>query len=160
MRRFAADNPSMLSCMIRRSGSTAWKPRSALLEGFLLALWPGSIRIRSAGGICGFPGLVYLRRYLRGERRGCRLPPPLNGGLSRLHCADEDAVSWLTSYGSWHAYKKKKKSGLIDFMWGCFNTGWNMFMVIPRCAVCQFSPMYASTAELWMSDWELIGRVY
>jgi len=23
----------------------------------------------------------------------------LNGGLSRLHSADEDAVSWLTSYG-------------------------------------------------------------
>ena len=32
----------------------------------------------------------------------------LNGGLSRLHTADEDAVSWLTSYGSWHAYEKKK----------------------------------------------------
>jgi len=24
----------------------------------------------------------------------------LNGGLSRLHSADEDTVSWLTSYGS------------------------------------------------------------
>jgi len=32
----------------------------------------------------------------------------LNGGLSRLHSADEDTVSWLTNYGSWHAYKKKK----------------------------------------------------
>ena len=32
----------------------------------------------------------------------------LNGGLSRLHSADEDAVSWLTSYGSWHADEKKK----------------------------------------------------
>ena len=32
----------------------------------------------------------------------------LNGGLSRLHCANEDAVSWLTSYGSWHPYEKKK----------------------------------------------------
>ena len=31
----------------------------------------------------------------------------LNGGLSRLHSADEDAVSWLTNYGSWHAYEKK-----------------------------------------------------
>jgi len=30
----------------------------------------------------------------------------LNGGLSRLHSADEDAVSWLTSYG-WHTYEKK-----------------------------------------------------
>ena len=28
----------------------------------------------------------------------------------RLHSADEYAVSWLTNYGSWHAYEKKKKS--------------------------------------------------
>ena len=34
----------------------------------------------------------------------------LNGGLSWLHSADEDAVSWLTSYGSWNAYEKKKKN--------------------------------------------------
>ena len=33
----------------------------------------------------------------------------LNGGLSRLHSADDDAVSWLTNYGKWHAYEKKKK---------------------------------------------------
>jgi len=32
----------------------------------------------------------------------------LNGGLYRLHSAGEDAVSWLTNYGSWHAYEKKK----------------------------------------------------
>ena len=40
----------------------------------------------------------------------CRILPltKLNGGLSRLHSADEDAVSWLTSCGSWHAYEKKK----------------------------------------------------
>ena len=35
-------------------------------------------------------------------------PTKLNGGLSRLHSADEDAISWLTNYGSWHAYEKKK----------------------------------------------------
>jgi len=34
----------------------------------------------------------------------------LNGGLSRLHAADEDAVSWLTNYGKWHAYQKKKSA--------------------------------------------------
>ena len=33
----------------------------------------------------------------------------LNGGLSRLHSVDEDAVLWLTNYGWWHAYEKKKK---------------------------------------------------
>ena len=32
----------------------------------------------------------------------------LNGGLSRLHSADEDDVLWLTSYGWWHTYEKKK----------------------------------------------------
>ena len=32
----------------------------------------------------------------------------LNGGLSRLHSVDEDAVSWLTSYGSWHTYEKRR----------------------------------------------------
>ena len=38
----------------------------------------------------------------------------LNGGLFQLHSADEDAVSWLTNYGSWHAYEKKiKAKGLI-----------------------------------------------
>ena len=35
----------------------------------------------------------------------------LNGGLSRLHSADENAVSWLTSCGSWHAYENKKNNG-------------------------------------------------
>ena len=34
----------------------------------------------------------------------------LNGVLSRLHSADEDAVSWLTGYGSWNAYEKKTAS--------------------------------------------------
>jgi len=35
----------------------------------------------------------------------CRLTK-LYGGLFRLHSADED-FSWLTNYGSWHAYEKK-----------------------------------------------------
>jgi len=38
----------------------------------------------------------------------------LNGGLSRLHSADEDAVSWLTNYGSWHAYEKKRRCKLAQ----------------------------------------------
>ena len=35
----------------------------------------------------------------------------LNGGLSWLHSSDKDAVLWLTSYGSWHTYEKKKWLG-------------------------------------------------
>jgi len=38
-------------------------------EWFFLALWLGSIRIRSAGGIFGFPRLVYSPRYSRGADR-------------------------------------------------------------------------------------------
>jgi len=34
----------------------------------------------------------------------------LNSGLSRLHSADEDAVSLLINYGSWHAHEQKKYS--------------------------------------------------
>jgi len=67
---------STLSCMMRSAESTAWKPRSALSEGFFLALWPGSIRIRSAGRIFGFPQLVYSPRYSRGGWQGRRLPSP------------------------------------------------------------------------------------
>ena len=44
----------------------------------------------------------------------------LDGGLSRLHSADEDAVSWLTNYGKWHAYEKKKKKVTIFLMSTCF----------------------------------------
>ena len=33
----------------------------------------------------------------------------LNGGLSQLHCADEDAVSWLTNYGSWHMTRLREE---------------------------------------------------
>jgi len=36
----------------------------------------------------------------------------LSGGLSRLHSEDEDAVSWLTNYGKWHAYEKKNTEQL------------------------------------------------
>ena len=39
----------------------------------------------------------------------------LNGGLSRLHSADEDAVSWLTNYGKWHAYEKKIETQWYDW---------------------------------------------
>jgi len=38
----------------------------------------------------------------------------LNGGLSWLHSADEDAVSWLTIYGLWHTYEEKKNVTLSD----------------------------------------------
>ena len=47
----------------------------------------------------------------------------LNGGLSRLHSADEDAVSWLTSDGSWNAYEKKKKNGILIWTYTRPNQG-------------------------------------
>ena len=42
--------------------------------GVFVAVWPGFIGIRSAGGIFGFPRLVYSLRYSWGGQRGCRLP--------------------------------------------------------------------------------------
>jgi len=59
----------------------------------------------------------------------------LNGGLSWLHSADEDAVSWLTSYGSWNAYEKKKNTTTLYvvnlsiqnlFIHGCWNRRYYM----------------------------------
>ena len=58
----------------------------------------------------GLPCWVLLRRCTGRHRRLNVLTPrellchllsssKLNGGLSRLHSADEDAVSWLTNYG-------------------------------------------------------------
>jgi len=32
----------------------------------------------------------------------------LNGGLPQLHSADDEAIAWLTNYGSWCIGKKKK----------------------------------------------------
>ena len=45
----------------------------------------------------------------------------LNGGFSRLHSVDEDAVSWLTSYGLWCAYEKKKKNVIVTCFCGEFS---------------------------------------
>jgi len=55
------------------------------------------IRIRGIveNDICIYP---YLQKFTD-IRKYLSAVPYLNGGLSRLHCADEDAVSWLTSYG-------------------------------------------------------------
>ena len=61
-------------------------------------------------------------------------PTKLNGGLSRLQSVDEDAVLWLTSYGSWHAYKKKKigcfKSNAIALL---LCAAWIIILIILCC---------------------------
>ena len=74
----------------------------------------------------------------------------LNGGLSRLHSTDEDAVSWLTSYGSWHAYKKKKISG----KWPGFNEA--STLQAPRCQVTPpdtFATLYYSHTDVLCTQW-------
>jgi len=45
------------------------------------------------------PLKVFKNSVLSHIVKSCPLTK-LNGGLSQLHSADEDAVSWLTSYGS------------------------------------------------------------
>jgi len=44
------------------------------------------------------PPLPYLTQTMSHIVESCPLTK-LNGSLSRQHSADEDAVSWLTSYG-------------------------------------------------------------
>jgi len=62
----------------------------------------------------------------------------LNGGLSRLHSADEDAVSWLTSYGSWHAYEKKTNHCPL-VLWYCW-LGHLSHNIVPEIPiVCRMS---------------------
>ena len=62
----------------------------------------------------------------------CRLTK-LNGGLSQLHSVDEDAVSWLTSYGSWHAYEKKKRREIQQMLMS--NSHW--FLQCCCCCCCR-----------------------
>jgi len=78
----------------------------------------------------------------------------LNGALSRLHSVDEDAVSWLTSYGSWHAYEKKKKHichvehGLKFLVYCTAVSFYHIFAILPH--FCYFSLV----AQLpWQSVW-------
>ena len=59
--------------------------------------------------------------------------------------ADEDAVSWLTSYGSWHAYKKKKIDIIsVNFMCCCslvlfksIQDGSLQHMILSLCQACE-----------------------
>jgi len=44
----------------------------------------------------------------------------LNGGLSQLHSADDEAAAWLTNYGSWCVHKKKKNALAKFIVWICF----------------------------------------
>jgi len=36
----------------------------------------------------------------------------LNGGMSQLHFADDEAIACLTNYGFWSIWKKKKNFNL------------------------------------------------
>ena len=83
----------------------------------------------------------------------------LNGGLSRLHSADEDAVSWLTSYGSWNAYEKKKKYT----MWLLIST----FVCDSHTGVCILEIYACKMCDRWQNlhiykkwkipEWKLAG---
>jgi len=66
----------------------------------------------------------------------------LNGGLSRLHSAAENAVSWLTNYGSWNAYEKKKTEA------------WKHHKMRSKC------PLWALTqAERRQRHWLMAGTI-
>jgi len=80
----------------------------------------------------------------------------LNGSLSRLHSADEDVVSWLTSYGSWNAYEKKKNVYYHEVVIGkCLQLPlWNFqngreLVLGSCCLVCQVAaPCNEASGEI------------
>jgi len=65
----------------------------------------------------------------------------LNGGLSRLHSADKDAVPWLTNYGSRHAYEKKetKKTGTKIIPPVIINVHVKEYNKLPKCSIANTS---------------------
>ena len=69
----------------------------------------------------------------------------LNGGLSRLHSADEDAISWLTSYCSWHAYEKKKSVIFVCWCLGLSYIVTGMLAVSPGRRVLSVSSLMIIT---------------
>jgi len=73
----------------------------------------------------------------------------LNGSLSRLHSADEDAVSWLTSYGSWRAYEKKNKysSCLVSFL--SYLTLKNIVIVKSHTSIVAWYCLKNDHSSLW-----------
>ena len=86
--------PKIVRSATKRPGSTEYgKPKKSH--------WPRSITLTSFA----------FRRHT--SMTTSPTASQSQGGLSRLHSADEDAVLWLTSYGSWNAYEKK---------WGAFFT--------------------------------------
>jgi len=83
----------------------------------------------------------------------CRIPSltKLNGGLSRLHSADEEAVSWLTNYGSWHAYEKKITDIQSICCKFCFVKGALHFTVFySSCHSCYCTAVRPVSAKTWL----------
>ena len=62
----------------------------------------GSVRVRTLPDLCPRGETQTVSHIVE----SCPLTK-LNGSFSRLHSADEDAVSWMTNYDSLHAYEKK-----------------------------------------------------
>jgi len=78
----------------------------------------------------------------------------LSGGLSRPHSADEDAVLWMTNYGSWHAYEKKTRAGIVKIMWSAKITAAvlkGFFETSLRLQYCTSSSMKMTRLKI---DWK------
>ena len=73
----------------------------------------------------------------------------MNGGLSRLHSADEDAVSWLTSYGKWHAYEKKKIRHTAAV---CLGTLYNITTTATKFPIFKRPRQFCEFPDQWQSQ--------
>jgi len=75
----------------------------------------------------------------------------LHGGLSKLHSADDDAVAWLTSYGSWCIRQQQQHICRTIISLHAIETHiWHRYFVIlivTLCLLCCFSYI------CWLAFW-------
>ena len=69
----------------------------------------------------------------------------LNGGLSRLHSADEDAVSWLTNYGKWPHTRRRRRSAMTQTQLLASSN--------KKRSVTQWQPTSSWYDEHWQTRW-------
>ena len=72
----SADSPSTLSCMMHRAEPTAWKPRSALSEGFFFGFVTGIHKDSVCRWNLWFPSAGVFAKALAGRATGTQITSP------------------------------------------------------------------------------------
>ena len=74
---------------------------------------------------------------------------PADSVLTTLHSADEDAVSWLTNYGKWHAYEKKSTTTAATTTTTTYMGAWH-FQQNTKIASYHLLAVLSACALVWL----------